>query len=119
MLEFVTDLLLNPDGQERDAYGWVTVLFAHAVLGAGFAFVALICRAWQGWPVLAYAAFEGWHLLIGGTLTDGLTDLAAVVAGQAGAWAGWHGRRRLMAASAAILALVAVVGLFRRFNRKD
>lgn len=77
---------LLPDDQPADWYQWVLVAAGHSMLGL-IAF-SLSGRAWgrsAAWALcmIVYVSIEVLQLLLGGTVTDGLTDALFVVGGMA------------------------------------
>ena len=117
------DWLTTPEAQASDHY-WLSVLLAHAALGAGLlAGFAILCRRIGMLPLigglqltaLAYALWEAVQTLaFGGALGDALVDWVAVVAGAVAAAGAWAQRGRAVAVGLAAVALVGLGGMGRR-----
>jgi hypothetical protein len=117
------DWLTTPEAQASDHY-WLSVLVAHAAVGAAMlAVLAPLCARLGMLPLigglqltaLIYALWEAVQTLaFGGALGDALVDWVAVVAGALAAAGAWAQRGRLVAVGVAAVALVAVGGMGRR-----
>lgn len=100
----IIDELLIPDDQRDSPYGYAVNQVAHAGLGAGAAFLWLPLA---GALVAGVAALQVVHTRRGGSVADGIEDVAVIAAGVAVV---------VLASKLALLALCAwlAIGIWRR-----
>ena len=114
--------LMGPDAFIGDWYGFATNQLGHFMVGlVGFFIVAYI-RGSVRWSVAAvlvgYAAWEVFHISIGGTVADSVNDFTFVAIGLAFGVAAWVASRGAMM-FALVLAMVSLLdGVLERANER-